>query len=266
MSNSDSSNDGDMDVGGADNLSTSNSNDEDNNNASTLENYTQSEIEEKNTIIDSFLRVYEQYKSYQELLSKLEEPVDSDKRDYYLRFAHHLLQCEEKGGEGMKLSELPLYSDKEYQMESLLVEYEESKKKEHTKDNVMQLSDNPWKTSGSETKNTTVGMDSDSTAEANAPTIPLKKLKEVLFRPGMKFRGEIVVPGMGSNSSPFVNEDAEEENELELEGDSDSTQPSRRRSDSNSIPNESERSSSNTDESNEGEESRKSYELVVFSW
>ena len=103
MSNSDSSNDGDMDVGGADNLSTSNSNDEDNNNASTLENYTQSEIEEKNTIIDSFLRVYEQYKSYQELLSKLEEPVDSDKRDYYLRFAHHLLQCEEKGGEGMKL-------------------------------------------------------------------------------------------------------------------------------------------------------------------
>jgi len=245
-------------------VTAANNNNEDDNDsaASTEENYTQSEIEEKNDAIEKFLHVYKQYKSYQELLSKLEEAVDSDKkRDYYIRFSHHLLQCEENG---MRLQELPVYSDKEYQMESLLVEYEESKKKEHTKDNVMQLSDNPWKTSGSETKmNVASGMDLDST-EANAPTIPLKKLKEVLFRPGMKFRGEIVVPGMGSNSSPFVNDDSEEENELELEDDSDSTQPSRRRSDSNSMPNERGRASSNTDESNEGEESRKSYELVVY--
>jgi len=245
-------------------VTAANNNNEDDNDsaASTEENYTQSEIEEKNDAIEKFLHVYKQYKSCQELLSKLEEAVDSDKkRDYYIRFAHHLLQCEENG---MRLQELPVYSDKEYQMESLLVEYEESKKKEHTKDNVMQLSDNPWKTSGSETKiNVASGMDLDST-EANAPKIPLKKLKEVLFRPGMKFRGEIVVPGMGSNSSPFVNDDSEEDNLLEDDS-NNSTQPSRRRNDnSNSIPNERGSASSNTDESNEGEESRKSYELVVY--
>ena len=134
-SDSDSSNDNHMDVrGGRDNVPNvpaANNNDEDNNDraASTEENYTQSEIKEKNNAIEKFLRVYEQNKSYQELLSKLEEAVDSDKkRDYYMRFAHHLLQCEENG---MRLQELPKYSWT--MLFGTSDGKEESKKKEHTK-------------------------------------------------------------------------------------------------------------------------------------
>jgi len=208
--------------------------------AATEENYTAAELEEKNIEFDKFLHVYKQYKSYQELLSKLEEAVDSDERDYYMRCAHHLLQCEENG---MRLGELPMY---------------ESKKKGY------QLSDNPWETSDSEMKMKSDGMDSDSMAEANS-SIPLEKLKEVLFRPGMKLKGHIVVPGLGDDS-PNYDEEGNEMSDSNEDEEIVSIQRNRggRSDNSNSMPNERGRASSNTDESNEGEESRKSYELVIM--
>ena len=262
MSDSDSDiNNDDMDIGGADNVPNvpaANNNDEDNNNDNSTtneENYTQSEIEEKNNAIDKFLRAYKQYETYQTILSKLEEPSDScDERRKFMKYARTLLSCEENGAtmDGT-LDNLPMDMTTLEEMSNTLASSDEMDPSPDDSQKKLDSTTNPSSNSPE------IKM---ATTEADASTIPLKKLKEVLFRPGMKFRGEIVVPGMGSNSSPFVNDDPEEENELE---DSNSTQPNMRRSDNNpTISNESGRASSSTDESNEGGETGKLYELVVF--